>query len=166
MLPAPILINSTIFSVISYTHIWTWQTSFCRETQSYLTGAIRTNSKGLPEDMSSSARKNKTNLKAIAQLNRTPRGTFYIRQKGTITYTLWKDSKILPLLSSAHNGFRDDRDQVLRQYTEDGDFTKAPRPVKAPPAVLDYCKNMGGVDRSHQLRSYCSTNRKSQQWWK
>ncbi|XP_038055396.1 piggyBac transposable element-derived protein 4-like [Patiria miniata] len=133
----------------------------------YLTGAIKMNSARLPLDLSANPKKNSTNLAAVQNIRKTPRGTFYARQSGQLTYTLWNDSSLLSTLSSAHSAFRDPaRDFVERRYTIEGAQARQAHRVPAPPAVIDYCQHMGGVDRADQLRSYHAINRKSQDWWK
>ena len=134
----------------------------------YLTGAIRTNRTGLPKDMLFTPARNTKNLKAILELKKTPRGTFYARQQGSTTYILWNDSSLLSLLSTAHNAYRKPEHQVIRRYVAEGEANKIRQPhnVPAPPAVISYCEHMGGVDRADQLRAYHSVTRKSQNWWK
>ena len=80
----------------------------------YLTGAIRTNATGLPVDMSPNPSTNRTNLQAIVQRPRTERGTFYVRQNAALTFTIWNDSTVLHLLSSPHNGYRNEDGYVTR----------------------------------------------------
>ncbi len=100
-------------------------------------------------------------------MNKTQRGTIYIRQNGNLTYSLWKDSRVLSILSTAHSGFRNkETDQVKRNFSADGKSVRRSQVVSAPRQAIDYQINMGGVDRADQLRSYFTTARKSQMWWK
>ena len=155
-------------------HIFTDRLYTCRdlasellESQTYLTGAIKTNSARLPIDLSNNPKLNQDNLINVKNIKKTQRGTFYTRQAGQLTYSMWNDSSLLSILSSAHSGFRNkEEDFVTRKYTADGNIQNTPQLVPAPPAVIDYCDNMGGVDLSDQLRSYHQMNRKAQAWWK
>ncbi len=154
-----------IFTDKLYTHIDLATNLLQRNT--YLTGAIKTNSANLPVSFSFSAKTNRTNLKAMTEIKQTPRGTFYSRQRGQLTYSLWNDSSLLPILSSAHSGFRNKKtDFVKRNYSTEGNALASPQQVPAPPAVIDYCKHMGGVDLGDQLRSYHQIHRKASVWWK
>ncbi len=74
--------------------------------------------------------------------------------------------KVLRLLSTGHNAYMNEGGQVIRRFSKSANAASEDHVVPAPPAVIDYCKHMGGVDRNDQLRSYHSTNRKSQHWWK
>ena len=137
----------------------------------YLTGAVKSNSKGLPVDLLKDAKKNPKHLK-LKRLSKTKRGTFYSRQNNNFTSVVWKDSSIMQLLSSAHQGYRTKPtantpgDVVTRQVKADGERRRTTTIVSAPRQAVDYVKYMGGVDRADQLRSYYSCSRKSQQWWK
>ena len=155
-----------IFMDRLYTNLELAKDLYSRNT--YLTGAVRTNSRGLPDDMSFLPARNRHNLKAIAELKKTPRGTFYARQQGPYTYVLWNDSSILSLLSSAHSAYRAADQFVTRRFVLDGEgnLQRRPHPIPAPPAVINYCESMGGVDRADQLRAYHSIARKAQSWWK
>jgi hypothetical protein len=89
----------------------------------------------------------------------------YYRQNAELTYVLWKDSKIVSLLSSAHSGFRNKEfDHVQRKFSVDGIKASDTHWVAAPPQAMDYIESMGGVDRSDQLRAYYTTARKSMKW--
>jgi hypothetical protein len=123
------------------------------QRNTYLTGAIRTNSAQLPIDLSLNVKRNKTNLAAVQNIKKTPRGTFYARQCGQLIYTIWNDSSMLSVLCSAHSGFRTKpTDMVSRRFLKDGAKVRERQPVPAPPAVIDYCKSMGGVDLADQLK--------------
>ena len=137
------------------------------ERDTYVTGAVNERSKGLATDFSKDRRKN-PRADVIFNLHRAPRGTFYVRQNGRLTYTLWKDLKVVTILSSAHSGYRDadDPETVTRRYRLKKGDKKQSHTVAAPPVVVDYNKYRNGVDRADQLRAYHSCWRKSQHWWK
>ena len=135
-----------------------------RSKATYLTGSIKTNAAKLPSSLSGNPNKNPERYQIIREMNKTRRGTIYVRQKGNLTYTLWEDSKIVSILSNAYNGFRNKTtDFVTRNYSTDGVAAATQQQVAV---AVDYNKHMGGVDRSDQLRSYYSTARKSNIWWR
>jgi hypothetical protein len=136
-----------------------------RSESMYLTGAVKPQRKALPKQLSFSRKINPDGYKKINELNRCPRGTIYYRTQGELTYTLWKDSRIVSLLSSAHSGFRDKvEDHVIRKFSLDGVKASEEFYVPAPTQVIDYIKYMSGVDRHDQMRSYYSTARKANRW--
>ena len=141
--------------------------------KTYLTGAIRQNARDLPVDLSPNPVKNPAKARSIKRLTKTPRGTFYSRQNGKLTYVLWHDSSVMSVLSTAHNAWRQKPtpgnprggDTLQRKFSVDGVERVRKHPVPAPPQVIDYTRYMGGVDRSNQLRAYHTCSRKSQSWW-
>jgi hypothetical protein len=131
----------------------------------YLTGAIKTNARGLPRDLLFDLKKN-PNARRMKQLNRCPRGTFYVRQRGEMTYAVWKDSKILSVISTAHSGFRNkESDEIYRRFSKDGIAAATRQKVPAPAQAISYQQNYGGVDKADQLRSYFTMSRKSNRWF-
>ena len=128
--------------------------------RTYLTGAVKSNSKGLPHDFSPKQNK-------LKRMNKTARGTFYTRQNGQLTATVWKDSRVMMLLSTAHQGWRDPVTHTLnRKCTDEATGRLKAKVIPAPPQAVDYTRCMGGVDRGDQLRSYHTCARKSQYWWR
>ena len=147
-----------IFSDKLYTSVSLARLLHSKKT--YLTGAVKSNSKGLPRDFSSKDTK-------VKKMNRTPKGTFYTRQNGQLTATVWKDSRVMMLLSTAHQGWRDPTTHTLRRKcTDETTGRLKAKTIPAPPQAVDYTKCMGGVDRGDQLRSYYTCGRKSQFWWR
>ena len=138
--------------------------------RTYFTGAIKMNSQKLPIDLSSNPviNKKKDRAKSIQDMKKTKRGTIYARQQGKhLTYVMWRDSAIMTVLSSAHNAFRNRVTDVLtRSFSIDGIQRNKDHSIPAPPQVISYTKHMGGVDRSDQLRSYFTSDRKTNTWWK
>ena len=137
--------------------------------KTYMTGAIKRSSKDLAVEFSTDARinKNRRQMKKMTSMLKTRRGTFYSRQRGRYTYSLWRDSSIMSLLSSAFSAFRNKvQDTLFRKFSKDGHKRRVKQEVAAPPAIIAYTKNMGGVDRADQLRSYYTCARKSQIWWR
>ena len=75
-------------------------TNFC--------GSIRTNRQRLATKLSSKPEKAGCERAAcIKNMHKTARGMMYFRQNGDLTYTLWKDSKVLSILSTCHQAYRD-----------------------------------------------------------
>ena len=132
----------------------------------YLTGAIKISSKDWPRDFRDNPKMNK-NHKKVSNMRRMKRGIIYTRQNGQLTAVLWKDSKMVSLLSSAHQGYRKAKKHfVTRKVKDDGMRSRKEKKIKAPPQAISYLKSMGGVDRADQLRAYYSCSRKSQIWWR
>ena len=134
--------------------------------KTYLTGAVKSTTKGLPTDFSSSQQKNPHHHQKMKRLNKMARGTFYSRQNGQITCVLWKDSRVMPLLSTFHQGYRDRIQDTLSRKVQDSMGRRKATIIPAPRQAVDYTKHMGGVDRGDQLRSYYTCSRKSQYWWR
>ncbi|XP_033640811.1 uncharacterized protein LOC117301036 [Asterias rubens] len=111
----------------------------------YLTGAIKGNSKGLPKDF---------NSERVKRTSSNPRGSFSTRQNGQLTVAAWKDSRVMLLLSSAHQGWRDPQEHsVQRKIADDGTGRLEKKTISAPPQAIDYTRYMGGVDPSNSLES-------------
>jgi hypothetical protein len=84
------------------------------------------------------------------------------RQYGNLVYTIWKDSKVVRLLSSCvnfHNVKSDDN--TIGRKKKDGDKKQ----VDAPPVLLVYAQNYGGVDKHDQFTSYYDAGRPYRKWW-
>ena len=97
----------------------------------------------------------------IQQMHKMPRGTIFSRQQGQMMMVLWRDTKVVSLLSTCHQGYRDG------QHTrEKGEKVASNKDVPAPPHAMDYTRFMGGVDKADQYRSYQSCSRQSMAWWR
>ena len=117
-------------------------------------------------ELSGAPAKNPKSYKKIKNMIKTPRGTMYIRQQNQLTAVLWKDSRIVSLLSSAHNGYRNKETDFVERKVKNEKNKLQKTKVKAPPQAIDYIKNMRGEDRVDQLRVYHTCSRKSQLWWR
>ncbi len=107
------------FHVIFTDHLYTSVELATRllTRNTYLTGTVQTNSAGLPADLSPNATNNTTNLKAVAELPRTRRGTFYALQNGTMTFTYGitpRSCIYCPV--NCHNGYVDMGSHVIRKF--------------------------------------------------
>ncbi len=87
----------------------------------YMTGAVKSNSLHLPIDLIPNANKNPDHHQEIKDLAKAPRGTFLMRQNGQLTSTVWKDTKVLQLLSTAEQPFRQPSDTLARRTKEDNE---------------------------------------------
>ncbi|XP_072033345.1 uncharacterized protein [Amphiura filiformis] len=134
------------------------------QKKTYITGAVKSNSKGLPLALSNSVKN--PDQKTITAMAKADRGLFYGRQKGQLTCVIWKDSKVVQFLSTAHQLYGQPSDTLTRKVKEDGQQRRVEKAVHAPRQAISYTQNMGGVDRHDQLRSYHTCARKSQKWWK
>ncbi|XP_072021767.1 LOW QUALITY PROTEIN: piggyBac transposable element-derived protein 4-like [Amphiura filiformis] len=134
------------------------------QKKTYITGAVKSNSKGLPLALSNSVKN--PDHKTIAAMAKADRGLFYGRQKGQLTCVIWKDSKVVQFLSTAHQLYGQPSDTLTRKVKEAGQQKRVQKAIHAPRQAISYTKNMGGVDRHDQLRSYYTCARKSQKWWK
>jgi hypothetical protein len=83
-----------------------------------------------------------------------------------MSYVVWKDSKLLSVLSTAHSGYRDKAaDNITRRFSHDGRAPAAKHTIPAPTQAISYQQNYGGVDKADQMRSYFSVARKSNRWF-
>ena len=132
-----------------------------KKRKTYMTGAVKSNSKGLPRDF-------KTD-REILRLPKTttPRGTYHVRQNDSgLTCAIWKDSKVVIFLSAAHQMESAETTHLMRQVRPSPKERRVLKHVKAPQSAVDYTRNLSGVDRHDQLRAYHTCARKSQRWWK
>ena len=126
----------------------------------YLTGAVKSNSKGLPIEFLKDEGKNPAHHKKVKRLAKVQRGTFYSRQMGTFTSVIWKDSSIMQLLSTAHQGHRTKPtdnttgDVVQRRVKADGEKR---RTTKTRPSNKQQPRKAS--HRSLSVREDCSMSR-------
>ena len=106
----------------------------------YMCGTIRTNRKNWPKDF----KMNKTDV-------------LKMKQDGNMVATCWKDKRVVNILSTNSNPAFG----TAARRTKDGVVNK-----DIPIPVLNYNKNMGGVDLNDQKRSYYPIGRKSKKWWR
>ncbi|KAI4481620.1 hypothetical protein M0802_013886 [Mischocyttarus mexicanus] len=108
-----------------------------------LTGTIFTNRKGLPKE--------------IKKPNFSKKSTVAYRQNNTLVLG-WKDKRVVTCLTTAV----DTGMTTVKRITR-GDVNIM---VKKPNIVVNYIKNMGGVDRADQYASTYCFLRKSLKWWR
>ncbi|KAI4485062.1 hypothetical protein M0802_012813 [Mischocyttarus mexicanus] len=107
-----------------------------------LTGTIFTNRKGLPKE--------------IKKPNFSKKSTVAYRQNNTLVLG-WKDKRVVTCLTTAG----DTGMTTVKRITRGGVNIM----VKKPNIVVNYIKNMGGVDRADQYASTYCFLRKSLKWW-
>ena len=121
----------------------------------YSCGIFRRDRKGIPVDlkdvrMSKWYKKNNNdnnNNNFLLIIDDLERGDFVFRRCGNIVALVWKDNKLVYMISTNANP-----SVVSTCQRKDKDGTV--KTVPAPLAINLYNKFMGGVDRADQLRSY------------
>lgn len=122
-------------------------------------GTVRTKSGGYDGDTKLSLHQVMAGKKEI---KKWVRGQWDYRQYKSVVYALWKDNKIVRLLSNYINytDVEKDESQVKRKR-DDGKSEQ----FAAPPAVSEYTPNHGGVDQHDQYVSYHNSGRQWRKWW-
>ncbi|CAI6348589.1 unnamed protein product [Macrosiphum euphorbiae] len=117
------------------------------EKNNFACGTIKSNKKYFP----SSVLKDDKKLK---------QGQFDVVTSNEITISKWKDrgKKCVNVISNMHDGSC--IGSVSRR-----DNLGVKQVVKAPAAIVDYNKYMGGVDHFDQFHSYYNVAWKSRRWW-
>ena len=103
----------------------------------YACGTVRLHRKGIPIDLRHA---------------RLAKGEIRIRQSGNLTITLWRDKRIVSLLSTMTQPA--DTTHVTRREGNDS------KSVICPTAIKTYNMQMAGVDKGDQLRKYYSVRLK------
>ena len=117
--------------------------------KTYACGTARTN-RGIPEEL------------IIAR--GTARGFSDWRVSGPLLAQCWVDSKHVYFFSTIHDPDYDIGDEGKTAVKRRGKKGQEPIEVPCPPLLSSYNKNMGGVDRSDQVRKYYNVFRKTQDW--
>ena len=112
---------------------------FCRET--YMCGTQRLNRKDLPNAVKNAKLK---------------QGETVFRRNGPCLVLKWCDKRSVTMITTIH----DASSIVTRKKDSHG-----VRIVK-PDCIIDYTKNMSGVDLADQFITNYNTNRKSNKWWR
>ena len=112
---------------------------FCRQV--YLCGTQRLNRKNLPNSV---------------KLAKLKRGESVFRRNGPCLVLKWCDKRSVTIITTIHEAVS----VITRKVDANGD-----RIVK-PECVLDYTRNMSGVDLADQIITNYNTNRKSNKWWR
>lgn len=131
--------------------------------RTYLCGEVRKSAKGLPVDFSTDPTVNVQSHKKIQDLEKAPRYTMYFRQHGKMSSVIWKDSKVVSLISTCHQSFRDKTEDNTKDHEK---TAKKKTSFHAPPHATAYGRQSAGVRRNEQLRCYQSSSRHSMKWWR
>lgn len=115
-----------------------------KEKDIYTVGTVRLKRKGFPDQL-----KNFRNL---------PRGEMHTCSEGTLTCTVWQDTKLVSFVSNAHSSHGND---TIQRRKKSGEIVN----IQTPPCVKDYNYNMGAIDSHDQLQVYYAIDRKSRRWW-
>ncbi|KAL3210038.1 hypothetical protein MRX96_052300, partial [Rhipicephalus microplus] len=107
-------------------------------------GTVRTNRKGLPEELKRS--------------NKQKKGEYLWRAKGQVTAYQWHNTKDVHLLSNFHDPT--ETVEVSRNLTKGSSVA-----VVCPKPVADYNQWMGAVDRFDQKRNSYTADRRSKKSW-
>lgn len=92
------------------------------------------------------------------KLKRLQRGQYKWRVRNNVGFVIWKDTKLVTVLSSAFHP----REKTICHTQKDG----TRKPFTCPVSVIQYTKRMGGVDRFDQHKAVYEIGRKSKNWWK
>ena len=106
-------------------------------------GTLRTNRKGVPQK-----------IREKSSLNK---GETICMNNGELQIIKWHDNRDVNMISSIHSTSMAQTGKNDRQTGE---------AIQKPLAVIDYNKNMGGVDRSDQMLQYQAFRRRTMKWWK
>ena len=80
-------------------------------------------------------------------------------RRGNLVPSVWKDTKLVHFLSTQSNPVGE---HTVNRNQKDATIVQIP----TVPVVVDYNKNMGGVDLGDQQRQYYAVGRKSRKWWR
>lgn len=114
----------------------------------YSCGTLRSNRKGFP-----------ALLKPVVKKGLHTRGSSKTYQQGNLTVTVWQDNRPVTLIST--NSDPTATSSVVRKSRDGTTAT-----YSCPNSVALYNKNMGGVDRSDQLRGYYHVRYKCRKYYK
>ena len=113
------------------------------EHETYGCGTVKSNRKGLPQNLQTLKLKNQ--------------GESKVQQKGDLQVISWRDKKVINILSTVSG-----ENTSVNRKKKDGIVAI----VQCPYAVSEYNKYMNGVDRADQLGSTYTVARKALKWWK
>ncbi|XP_026328038.1 piggyBac transposable element-derived protein 4-like [Hyposmocoma kahamanoa] len=116
----------------------------------YAVGTVRVHRKGLPPEITSKrGRRDPMSLKP---------GEFMFQHAAPVSVVKWMDSKDVFVATTA---FHPKKVQIIQRKQKDG----SKKAMFCPLPIVEYTKNMGGVDRFDHFRSSYSIGRKSKKNW-
>ena len=101
-------------------------------------------------------RLNRKNMPAVPNERRSKGDVSSWSCDEKILFLIWTDKKDVKMLSTMHSAEMRESEKTNREGNK----------IMKPVCVLDYNRCMGGVDRSDQLRSTCTSVRKYVKWYK
>lgn len=109
-------------------------------------GTVRTNRAGMPKE--------------FKQPNLTKGDMKTVQLSGGVLALQWMDKRAVSMLSTMHDGSMIPKQR--RSRLAPGGIEN----VMKPKMIEEYNKNMGGVDKSDQLLSYCGFSHRTVKWWR
>lgn len=100
-------------------------------------------------------RKNKKNVPKAIQKVKLKQVDCIFHRQDNILILKFHDKRKVSMISTLHEA----KQKILDKVDKNGE------PILKPTCVVDYCKNMGGVDLSDQIVQYSDILRKSLKWW-
>ncbi|KAK6323770.1 hypothetical protein J4Q44_G00061090 [Coregonus suidteri] len=98
-----------------------------------------------------------------ALTKKSPRGSLRWIREGSLLFVKWKDAREVSMGTTIHQAYGGEK--INRKHkNKDGKWSHESIPVPTP--ILEYNKNMGGVDLSDQLITYFSAHRKTMKWYR
>ncbi|XP_045617580.2 piggyBac transposable element-derived protein 4-like [Procambarus clarkii] len=88
------------------------------------------------------------------------------RRKDNTFIILWKDKRVVSLITTCHNADTQQVERRKRVRKPDGTFSLQQVTVNKPNAICDYNTHMKGVDHFDQMVKYYQFTRKSYKWTK
>lgn len=88
------------------------------------------------------------------------------QRKGDVMVLLWKDKKVVNIISTLHNADTRPIQRRVKQKMRDGTTRLAVKNVNKPVAICDYNDFMSGVDHFDQMIKYYNFTRKTHKWTK
>ncbi|XP_045922875.1 piggyBac transposable element-derived protein 4-like isoform X1 [Micropterus dolomieu] len=103
----------------------------------------------------------KSTVNAISK--KSQRGSIRWIRDGNLLFVKWMDAREVSICSTIHQAYTSG-EVTRRQKKRDGTWEFISIPVPTP--ILEYNKNMGGVDLSDQLIQYTTAHHKVMRWYK
>ncbi|XP_021342234.1 piggyBac transposable element-derived protein 4-like [Mizuhopecten yessoensis] len=100
-------------------------------------------------------RKNRKEM-PVALTRKLKKGQEMCRMRGSLLTVKWTDKRDVYMLSTKHEPTMSLTNKVDRTMGE---------PIVKPTVIIDYNRNMGGVDLADQLGKYYTITRRTLKWW-